>query len=728
MGDNTVSLTRVESALKLAEMGFFIHPLRPDTKAPAKDSWQVLATRDPQQIQRWWAENPNYNVGIFTTKFRESESILAIDIDQKNGVNGEDTIFELELEGKIFPKTFTQKTASGGTHLIYRTKTPVKQGTHVFGPGVDTRANGGNLACAGSSIGDGFYTADWEEVTEAPTWAIEICGMPKERALHDVKEIPNLNKERAERRALEHLDACEVVASAGGRNDAGYIMACQLKDYGIDEAVCFSLMREHWKCEPLLEIEELKEVVHSAYQYGQEPIGIKAPEAHFPPVPEENDESLHPFEKLNKEFAFILVKGKGVILRETQDDRKLPMIEFLDLQSFHNRFASETMVISKKTHHITKLWMESKERRTYDGLRFSPGAPVDKQFYNLWKGFTEKPVAFDSASSAAKESFLMFLEHARENICDNIEAHFNWLMGYFAHLFQCPGEKPLVALVFKGEKGVGKSALVERVGHLLGNTFTSVDNGRYLTGNFNSHLQNNLLFLLEEAFWSGDKSAEGPLKNLVTNKRQRIEFKNLESFDAPNYSRVVIIGNEGWLVPASHDERRYAIFQVGNGKKQNIKYFKKMREGMEAGGYSVLLDYFLKFDFSDIDVNDAPNTRGLLDQKISSLESFHQWWFACLLEGQILHSDIEESWPELISKEQLRSAFKRYVSERQIRSRIPDIRELTQQLVYCAPSVDDGHRVREGSKFVAQYRLPSIEVARQEWDRWMKYPTEWPKL
>ena len=127
-------------------------------------------------------------------------------------------------------------------------------------------------------------------------------------------------------------------------------------------------------------------------------------------------------------------------------------------------------------------------------------------------------------------------------------------------------------------------------------------------------------------------------------------------------------------------------------------------------------------------MNDAPNTKGLLEQKISSLDPFHQWWFACLLEGQILHSDIEENWPEFMGKEQFRHAFKRYASERQIRSRMPDTREITPQLIQCCPGVDDTHRVREGAKFVAQYKLPPIEAARKEWDRWLKYPTDWPKL
>jgi hypothetical protein len=94
------------------------------------------------------------------------------------------------------------------------------------------------------------------------------------------------------------------------------------------------------------------------------------------------------------------------------------------------------------------------------------------------------------------------------------------------------------------------------------------------------------MFALDEAFWSGDKQAEGVLKDLITGRDHVIEHKGKEPYSVANKTRVVIIGNEDWLIPASHDERRFAFFDVGDGRKQDRAFFQSMREGMEAGGYT----------------------------------------------------------------------------------------------------------------------------------------------
>src|SRR5690606_13114237 len=147
----------------------------------------------------------------------------------------------------------------------------------------------------------------------------------------------------------------------------------------------------------------------------------------------------------------------------------------------------------------------------------------------------------------------------------------------------------------RGGKGTGKNALVDRVGYLLGNHYLLTSNRRYLVGNFNGHLEHCLLFALDEAFWSGDKQAEGQLKDLITGSHHVIEHKGKEPYSVENCTRIVIIGNEEWLVPSSHDERRFAVFHVGDGRKQDRAFFQAMREGMERGGYRLLLRYLLDY-------------------------------------------------------------------------------------------------------------------------------------
>jgi hypothetical protein len=46
------------------------------------------------------------------------------------------------------------------------------------------------------------------------------------------------------------------------------------------------------------------------------------------------------------------------------------------------------------------------------------------------------------------------------------------------------------------------------------------------------------MFALDEAFWSGDKQAEGTLKDLITGRDHVIEHKGKEPYTVANKTRV----------------------------------------------------------------------------------------------------------------------------------------------------------------------------------------------
>lgn len=57
-------LDNISHALELARLGYYIHPLRPNTKRPLTDHGHLDATRDEQTILQWWATWPDANIGI----------------------------------------------------------------------------------------------------------------------------------------------------------------------------------------------------------------------------------------------------------------------------------------------------------------------------------------------------------------------------------------------------------------------------------------------------------------------------------------------------------------------------------------------------------------------------------------------------------------------------------------------------------------------------------------
>jgi hypothetical protein len=738
----------LEHALELARRGFYVFPIvAGQKKPPTVKGWQQLATRDEWTIEAWWStpDNCDLNIGISTSKFGENEALLVVDVDNKGEKRGDRDLLRLELDGCELVPTFTQSTPSGGQHYVYRVPAAVRQGAGVLGPSIDIRSRGGYIVAAGSVVAAGEYRRNDAPIAPAPAWLIERCGRDARderlQPAHDRPAIP-VDPARALGRGQHYLSHDAPLAVEGQAGDeTTYRVAARVKDLGVAEDDCTKLMWDHWngRCSPPWSASDLAIKVHNAYAYGREVQGAAAPEADFAdavPQPGNGDgvinagsgngadrksdlpppAVLHPFDKLNTEYAFVLAGGGHHVLWETTDAQGRYRLEHLAMAAFHAKHAAEEIQVGKKSAPVTEEWMRWKGRRGYDGLVFMPEQEAPNRFYNLWRGFAYEPGNRGGRHAAVDA----FLEHARSNVCKGDAALFRWLCGYFAHLVQRPWEKPLVALVFRGAKGVGKNALVERVGALLGSHFLLTSNRRYLVGNFNGHLENCLLFALDEAFWSGDKQAEGTLKDLITGGQHVIEHKGKEPYTVANKTRIVIIGNEDWLVPASHDERRFAVFDVGDGRKQDRHFFEDMRVRLESGGYRHLLGYLRDYDIAGIDVNEAPRTEALAEQKHHSLDLVHQWWLECLEEGRVSNSDLGEGWQREVNCETFRTAFARYAKDRRAGKWLPDSRSIGRIMKKCLPTIFH-KKTRNG--YV--YAMPVLEEARAAWCKFIGHDRTW---
>ena len=204
-----------------------------------------------------------------------------------------------------------------------------------------------------------------------------------------------------------------------------------------------------------------------------------------------------------------------------------------------------------------------------------------------------------------------------------------------------------------------------------------------------------------------------------------IERKGKEPYMVDNLVRLVVIGNEDWLVPASSDERRYAVYDVGDGKKQNRKFFSDMRVNMDdKGGNAILLHYLKSFDLKTVDINNAPKTNALLDQKISSLEPFELWWFNCLSSGRIIGSDFGGDWTEEVDKERTRQAFLRHCRESNIKGRMPDERTIGKNLKRVVPTLEH-RKKRDGEGWINNYLVGTLEECRKQFEAFIGQEVEW---
>ena len=157
----------------------------------------------------------------------------------------------------------------------------------------------------------------------------------------------------------------------------------------------------------------------------------------------------------------------------------------------------------------------------------------------------------------------------------------------------------------------------------------------HLTGEHNKHLQNRLLLCADEAVWAGDKEAERRLKGMVTEKTLTIEPKGIDAFNWRNRLGIVMSTNDKWVVPASWDERRYAVFDVNPIYMQQREYFEPLFREIDGGGAAAMLYDLLRLDLNGWHPRyDIPQTQALVDQKVQSLDGLDQWWLAKLSTGE----------------------------------------------------------------------------------------------
>lgn len=422
-------------------------------------------------------------------------------------------------------------------------------------------------------------------------------------------------------------------------------------------------------------------------------------------------------ERLNDHHAVILLGDRPAVLREGTGPDGRDEIRLLSVGGFHEWTKPDIVWLGDgadapvRKVQASKLWIEDERRRQYDGLVFDPAGSAPKGYYNLWRGWAVEPAPSGSSASCQR-----FIDHVANNVCSGNPEHFAWVMGWFAALVQRPTEKLGTSLVLRGGQGTGKTIVGTVIGSLLGQHYALVSDPQRLVGRFNSPLANCLLLQLDEATWGGNHEAAGKLKDLVTGEWQFIEYKGREPVKVRNYVRLLITGNNRWLVPAGVDERRFAVFDMGDEKQQNSAYFQAIEDEMNAGGREALLRYLLDYDLRDIPLRSIPATAALSEQKVSSLQPEEQWWLDILMRGTLPGDYTGEGQTEtsVLYQHYLTTAQKAGVNRKSyetqlgyaLRGMVPELRKFRRTV--ASPSGPERHYM---------YEFPPLAECRKAFDR-----------
>jgi hypothetical protein len=347
--------------------------------------------------------------------------------------------------------------------------------------------------------------------------------------------------------------------------------------------------------------------------------------------------TLAVIKEFNEKHAVISNLGGKCVVMEWVPSKVFDGKEELEFQTFSafkerylNKYIDGTDEEGKPTRkQAAPFWLAHSLRRQYEGLDMVPGAPpvLPNRTYNLWRGWGVKP----------KPGCWKLLErHIVEVLANGDEAFAGFILKYTAWKFQNPGDPPQVVLALRGGEGTGKGVWGKALMRIWGKHGLQIHNAEYLTGTFNKHLQDKLFLYLDEAVWAGNKEAERLLKGLVTEDFMMIRAMRIDPFPWRNRLSIMMSSNDKWLVPASHDARRYAVNDVSCAHQKEKEYFAPLFAEVNGDGPAAMLYDMLRLDLKGWHPRDnVPQTKALTEQKMLSLGGMDQWYCNLLDRGEL---------------------------------------------------------------------------------------------
>jgi len=419
--------------------------------------------------------------------------------------------------------------------------------------------------------------------------------------------------------------------------------------------------------------------------------------------------------RYNKKYFVSHLNNKTRVFYNRANPLKKNVLElkWMEFSDFKQLNASDKYKIDvngvTKTVNAADYWLNHEHRKVYlGGVHFDPSNSLPKDCYNEWRGFAYKSFELTETNynNINKSIIGGFLDHLKRNVCDNNMEHYEYLIKWMALCVQKPEFKPGVVVILRGDNGVGKSKVAEVFGSLFGNSFMTISNESQILGNHNDHLRNCIFLSADDSFFGGNKSTNGQLKNLVTDKALLYNPKGIGQFIAPSYLHIMMTSNEDFVVPASGNERRYFVLDVKPNNRRDYKFFRSIDEDMENGGFELLLSFFKSVDLSDFEVRDNPETEALNDIKLDSLDYPEQYILQLLHKGELIEW---EKWG-VIERDLF---YNNYIDYVKLRGGISKFKQSHQYIGKIINKLFDGKVLRKTRNKKPTFVFPNLKKCRE---------------
>jgi len=168
-------------------------------------------------------------------------------------------------------------------------------------------------------------------------------------------------------------------------------------------------------------------------------------------------------ENMNKECVYYVPSAMIIFINNNicHENKKM------DAKTFYGKYEFD-IEDGKKKKQINPfdIWIKSSDRRDVDKIVFNPYNNHKKNEFNRWTGFD-----YENTGLPNMDKLQYWLNHIKTIWADNDEKTYEYILNWFARIFQTPHKKNNVCLVLHSVEGVGKTMILNMIGKLMGDSY-----------------------------------------------------------------------------------------------------------------------------------------------------------------------------------------------------------------------------------------------------------------
>lgn len=443
---------------------------------------------------------------------------------------------------------------------------------------------------------------------------------------------------------------------------------------------------------------------------------------------------INPVAELQKSFALIKLGGKVSVVELPPPDvswgvHGTPQMFAKNDGSTLLTRALQLVPSFKPPKIVIADFFASPSTAMFDDIAFDP-RPTGPSVINLWTGPTVIGVP---------GTFPIIQQFIDEIIANGDPLVTTYLLNFMAHMLQRPEQKPRVMLVLMGGQGTGKGTFCRLLQSIWSRTTLVTNQIADVAGSFNGVLERKFVIWLDEALFAGDYKATDALKSLITEPTISLHAKYQEPRNIFSCHRFFAATNASHFARTDADDRRFVYLPVSDRHKGNRAYWDALNGALASPELPALVDHLQNRNLAAFDPTRRASSTALVDQKIKSLTGFDQWWYSVLQTGEVRPDGFEGVLGEpsreprelrqtstvFMSSSALIESYQNFSKAHGLRDKSIVSGGLKDRLKALCP-LAQYHREEKTGKQKRGYRMPSLPVARSEFETFIGGTLEWP--